>query len=166
MDMDLDPRLHFVVATAIIVRNRKVSDGERSRTIPEFLIAKRAPHEKAYPNKWTVPGGKLVRHEYEVIPKTTKDAWYGIVDWLVRKEVNEEVGLEIGKVGYVTDLTFIRPDGYPVITLSYWAPYKSGEVKLCKDLTDHAWVTLEEAKSYDLIEGIWEELRDAERLLG
>jgi 8-oxo-dGTP diphosphatase len=154
MDMDLDPRLHFVVATAIIVK-----DGR-------FLIAKRAPHEKAYPNKWTVPGGKLVRHEYEAIPKTTKDAWYGIIDWLVRKEVREEVGLEIGKISYVTDLTFIRPDGYPVITLSYWAPYKGGEVKLCKDLTDHAWVTLEEAKSYDLIEGIWEELRDAERLLG
>lgn len=51
----LDPRLHFVVATAIIIRNREVSDAERSRSIkiPEFLIAKRAPHEKAFPNKWT-----------------------------------------------------------------------------------------------------------------
>lgn len=37
----IDPRLHFVVATAIIVRDEK------------FLIAKRASHEKAFPNKWT-----------------------------------------------------------------------------------------------------------------
>lgn len=147
MEQTLDPRLHFVVATAIIVKDGK------------FLITKRAPHEKAYPNKWTVPGGKLVRHEYEAVPKTTKDAWYDIIDWLLKKEVKEEVNLEIGKVNYVTDLTFIRPDGYPVITLSYWASYKSGEVKLCKDLTGHAWVTLEEAKNYDLIDGIWDELK-------
>jgi len=46
-----------------------------------------------------------------------------------------------------------------VCTLSYWAKYKAGEVKLCKDLIDYAWVTLEEAKNYDLIEGIWEELK-------
>lgn len=151
--MDLDPRLHFVVATAIIVRDGK------------FLIAKRAPHEKAFPNKWTVPGGKLVVSEYKDLPKTTENCWYDIIEWLVKKEVKEEVNLEIGKVGYVTDLTFIRPDGYPVITLSYWAPYKSGEVKLCKDLTDHVWVTLEEAKNYDLIDGIWDELKQVQEVL-
>ena len=66
----------------------------------------------------------------------------------------------------MTDLTFIRPDGYPVITLSYWAPYKSGEVKLCKNLTDHAWVTIEEAKNYDLIDGIWEELKIVNSMIG
>ena len=68
--MDLDPRLHFVVATAIIVK-----DGVRNPVrdaipkAPKFLIAKRAPHEKAFPNKWTVPGGKLVLHEYEKLPR-------------------------------------------------------------------------------------------------
>jgi 8-oxo-dGTP pyrophosphatase MutT (NUDIX family) len=172
--MDLDPRLHFVTATAIIVRNRKVSDGERlvlngvegSRTIPEFLIAKRAPHEKAFPNKWTVPGGKLVVHEYEKLPHETKYfQYYGIMDWLVRKEVREEVGLEIEKSQYLTDLVFIRPDGFPVVTLSYWAYWKSGDVKLCKDLTEYAWVTAEDGKKYDLIDGIWEEIRDVEKLL-
>lgn len=63
------------------------------------------------------------------------------------------------------DVVFVRPDGYPVVTLSYWAPYKSGEVSLCKDLTDHAWVTLEESKNYDLIEGIRDELRMVDEVL-
>ena len=143
----LDPRLHFVVATAIIIK-----DGR-------FLIAKRAPHEKAYPNKWTVPGGKLVLNEYQAMPKTTNDAWYGIIDWLLRKEIKEETNFEIHRPYYLTDLTFVRPDGYPVVTLSYWARYKNGEIKLCKDLTEHAWVTVEEAKVYDLIEGIWDEIK-------
>lgn len=166
--MELDPRLHFVVATAIIVRNREISDGERSRTIktPEFLIAKRAPHEKAFPNKWTVPGGKLVLHEYEHLPKTAGfPQWYNVVDWVLRKEVREEVGLELVKTQYLCDLVFVRPDGYPVVTLSYWAHYKSGEVKLCKDLTDYAWVTAEEAKQYDLIEGIGSELEEVAKLI-
>lgn len=150
----LDPRIHFVVATAIILKDGK------------YLIAKRAPHEKAFPDKWTVPGGKLVTHEYAHLPKMQSyDGWYNVVDWVLRKEVKEEVGLEIERPEYVCDVVFIRPDGYPVVTLSYWAPYKSGAVKLCKDLTNYAWVTLEEAKKYDLIEGIWHEIEQADELI-
>lgn len=163
--MDLDPRLHFVVATAIIARR----DGNGP---PKFLIAKRAPHEKAFPNKWTVPGGKLVRHEYEHLPKrpyaggqreSEAPQWYGMMDWLVAKEVDEEVNVKVGKVSYLTDLIFIRPDGYPVATLSFWCWYKNGEAKPGKDLTEVAWVTAAEAKNYDLIEGIAEEIEEVER---
>jgi len=144
----LDPRLHFVVATAIIVKDGK------------FLIAKRAPHEKAFPNRWTVPGGKLVLDEYKALPASVNyQQWYNVVDWVLRKEIREEVGLEIHKPNYLCDLVFVRPDGYPVVTLSYFADFKGGEVKLSKDLTDYSWVSLEEAKSYDLIEGIWDELK-------
>ncbi len=152
---ELDPRLHFVVATAIIVKDGK------------FLIAKRAPHEKAFPEKWTVPGGKLVLHEYNHLPKTSLNhpQWYNVVDWVLRKEVEEEVGLEIHKPQYLCDLVFVRPDGYPVVTLSYWAQYKDGEVKLCRDLSDYAWVTLDKAKDYDLIEGIWDELKLVDGIL-
>jgi len=119
IDTKLDPRLHFVVATAIIEKDGK------------FLVVKRAPHEKAFPNKWTVPGGKLVLPEYSHLPRTGESApqWYNVVDWVLRKEVREEVGLEIGRPQYVCDLVFVRPDGYPVVTLSYWASYKSGEVR-------------------------------------
>ncbi len=147
----LDPRLHFVVATAIIEKGGK------------YLIVKRAPTEIAFPNKWTVPGGKLVLHEYQHLPKVEGYVgWYNVVDFVLKKEVEEEVGLQIHPPQYVCDVVFVRPDGYPVVTLSFQAKYKSGQVKLCKDLTDHAWVTLEEAKNYDLINGIWDELRQAE----
>lgn len=153
--MDIDPRLHFVVATGIIVKGDK------------FLIAKRASHEKAFPDKWTVPGGKLVLTEYQNLPKTspTHPQWYNVVDWVLRKEIREEVGLEIEEPRYLCDLVFVRPDGYPVVTLSYWCRYKSGEVALCKDLSESAWVTLEEAKGYDLIDGIWDELKSVNDLI-
>lgn len=149
-----DPRLHFLVATAIIERDGK------------YLIVKRAPHEKAFPNKWTVPGGKLVLHEYQHLPKVASyDGWYNVVDWVLRKEVKEEVGLEMERPVYVCDVAFVRPDGFPVVTLSYGAKYKSGKVMLCKDLTEHAWVTVEEARKYDLIEGIADEIEQFHRMV-
>ncbi|MDD5625672.1 MAG: hypothetical protein PHG83_00715 [Patescibacteria group bacterium] len=154
MTNELDPRLHFVTATAIIVKDGK------------FLIVKRAAWEKAFPNRWTVPGGKLVRHEYVNLPKIAgHPQWYNIIDWLLKKEVKEEVNLEIEKSHYLCDLVFIRPDNFPVVTLSYWALYKAGEVKLCDALTDYAWVTPEEAKNYDLIEGILEELKSVNEII-
>lgn len=150
----LDPRIHFVVVTGIIVKGDK------------FLIMKRAAHEKAFPNMWTVPGGKLVYHEYSKLPYKTKfPQWYGVVDWVLKKEVKEEAGIEIGKSQYLCDIVFVRRDGFPVVTLSYWAEYKSGKVKVGKDLTDYAWVTLKEAKKYDLIDGIWGELKDVSKIL-
>ena len=162
--MNLDPRLHFVVVTGIIEKDGPSTDAQGRH---RFLIAKRAPHEKAFPNKWTVPGGKLVLSEYEHLPRTsdTHPQWYNVVEWVLRKEIREEVGLEIEKPSYLTDLVFVRPDGYPVVTLSYWAKYKSGDVKLCKDLTEYVWVTAEEAKKYDLIDGIAEEIEEVAKIL-
>ncbi len=149
-----DPRLHFVVATAIIERGGK------------FLIVKRSMREKAFPGKWTVPGGKLVLNEYKKLPSTTKyGQWYNLIDWLVRKEVREEAGIEITRPQYLCDLVFVRPDGWPVATLSYWARHKKGKVKLGKDFDEYAWVDAKEARKFDLIEGIADEIRDVARIL-
>lgn len=157
--MDLDPRLHFVTATAIIAK-------ADAKSVAKFLILKRSMNERAFPGKWTVPGGKLVRKEYEELPyKTSYPQWYNMMDWLVRKEVREEAGIEIEKPEYLTDLVFIRPDGFPVVTLSFWARYKSGEVKLNHEMDEFAWVTAKEAKTYDMIEGIAEEIGEVDRLV-
>lgn len=148
-----DPRLHFVVATAIIVHRGRV------------LIVKRSMREKAFPGKWTVPGGKLVLSEYKKLKSSaTYGQWYNLIEWVVRKEVKEEAGLEIQKPHYLCDLVFIRPDGWPVATLSYWARAKGTKVKLGKDLDEFAWVNFKEARKYDLIEGIADEIRDVLKL--
>lgn len=154
-----DPRLHFVTATAIIAK--KEGNGPT-----KFLILKRAPTEKAFPNKWTVPGGKLVRTDYENWPsKADYPQHYNILDWLVRKEVREEASLEIGDLHYLTDLVFVRPDGNAVVTISYWAYYKSGEVKLNHEMTEFAWITAGEAKNYNFIKGIDEEIETVDTII-
>lgn len=139
-------KMHYVVATGIIVKDGK------------YLIAKRAPFEKAFPDRWTVPGGKLESKEFAQRPHDAGTQWYNIIEDLVEREIKEETNLEVKNIGYVTSLAYTRIDGIPTIIMSYYAHYKGGEVKLCDALTDYAWVTLEEAKEYDLIEGIYDEM--------
>lgn len=149
----LNRDLHRVVATAIIHKNGR------------YLIVKRNPSKKSFPGKWTVPGGGLEVDDYINTPKTTTDAWYFAVENSLRREIKEEVGLEVGEINYLLSLTFIRPDNIPVVTLSYYCAWKSGEVKLNEENIDYKWVTFKEAKNYDLIEGILEEIEMVNKIL-
>ncbi len=139
-------KLHYVVVTGILVKNGK------------YLIAKRADWEKAFPGQWTVPGGKLEVLDYALKQKDTGVQWYNILENLLKREVKEEVGLEVKNIGYVTSLIYVRPDEIPCLIISLYAEPIGAEIKLCKALTEYAWVDINEAKNYDLIEGIYEEL--------
>ena len=146
--------LHRIVSTAIIHR------------LGRFLIVRRALDKKVWPGRWTVPGGGLEIDDYVVTPPTTKSRiWYFALENSLRREVKEEVGFEMGKISYLLDLAFIRPDKIPVITLSFFAPWKRGKVKLNSENIDFTWVTAKETKNYDLIEGIPEEIEMVERIL-
>lgn len=147
--------LHRIVMTCIIYNNEG-----------RYLITKRSPNKKVYPNKWTVPGGGLEVSDYIDIPKTTSDAWYFVVEKALRREVKEEVNLEIEKPQYLLDLIFIRPDNIPVLTLSYYAKYKSGDVILEDgDATEFKWITVDEGKDINLIHGILEEIEMTNKIL-
>ncbi len=144
---------HYLVVTGILIKDGK------------YLIAKRADWEKAFPGRWTVPGGKLEVLDYVLREKDTPHHWYNIFEDLLRRETEEEVGLEIENFGYVTSLAYLRSDGIPCLIISLYADAKSDKVRLCNALTEYAWVTLEEAKNYDLIEGIYEELEILDKKL-
>ncbi|MDE1919185.1 MAG: NUDIX domain-containing protein [Patescibacteria group bacterium] len=149
-----DKELHRIAITCIIHNDAG-----------KYLVTKRSPRKKAFPNKWTVPGGGLTTDDYRNTPPTHHEQWYNAAEKALRREVQEEVNVEIGKVQYLLDLTFLRPDGTPVLVLSYYAPYVSGEVKLDEDAVEYRWVSLKEAKELDLISGIYEELEMVDSLL-
>jgi 8-oxo-dGTP pyrophosphatase MutT (NUDIX family) len=147
-----DNLLHEVAITAIIVNRRK------------YLITKRSLTKKRFPGKWTVPGGKLETKDYINLPKDTENYWYNVLEKVLRREVKEEVGVEIKNIEYVTSLATIHTDGNPSLVISCIADYVSGQVKLQKEETDDfAWVNLKEAKKYDLIDGIYDELVMADK---
>lgn len=150
-----DKELHRIATTAIIYNKEG-----------RFLITRRSLSKKAFPGKWTVPGGGLETDDYINTPPSTKAGqWYYSVEKTLRREVKEEVNVEIGKPEYLLDLTFIIPDGTPCMVLSFYAPYVSGEVKLDEDSIDYKWVTDKEAENYDLIDGISEEIKMVDSIL-
>jgi len=156
--------LHRVVSTAIIHKPPHKNFGSGGKD-GRYLILRRTFEKRAFPGRWTVPGGGLEVSDYINTPKTTPDSWYFAIENSLRREIKEETGLEVGKVKYLLDLIFIRPDKIPVVTLSYYCDWKSGDVKLDEDSIDYAWVTYKEAKNYDLIEGILEEIEIVDRIL-
>lgn len=149
-----DDRLHEVVVTAIVIKSGK------------YLITRRSSKKKRFPEKWTVPGGKLEISDYVDLPKETKFYWYNVLEKVLKREVKEEVGIDIKNIEYLTSLATIHADGNPSLVISCLAEYASGEVKLQKDEADkYAWVNLKEAKEHDLLDGIYEELVMAEKQL-
>jgi len=145
--------LHRICSTAIIHKGGK------------YLIVKRSPNKKVFPGKWTVPGGGLEVTDYINTQKTTADAWYYAIENSLKREIQEEVGLEVNKLKYLLDLVFIRPDNIPVATLSFYCDWKSGEVRLNEENIDYKYVTLGEAKNYDLISGILGEIEMVDKIL-
>ncbi|MBU4069872.1 MAG: NUDIX domain-containing protein [Nanoarchaeota archaeon] len=146
-------QVHYVTATVILVKDGK------------FLITKRADWEKAFPSKWTVPGGKLEVLDYVLKQKDTAFHWYNVLEDLAKKEVMEEVGLGFKNLNYVTSLVYIRSDKIPSLIISLWAEPIGEKINLCPALTEYKWVSLEEAKNYELIEGIYEELKILDKKL-
>jgi 8-oxo-dGTP pyrophosphatase MutT (NUDIX family) len=152
--------LHRIVTTTLVYK-------------PDFkyLITRRALHKKSHPGKWTVPGGGLTVDDYINTPQSEHgpNLWYNTLEISLKREIKEETGLDIGNPEVLTNLTFIRADGIPVFCLVCYAPYINGEVDINLDpegdTIDFAWVTLEEAKTYDLIGGIWDEIRQIDEIL-
>lgn len=154
--------LHRIAVTGIIWR--KDDDGTY-----RYLITKRSPEKKAWPGKWTVPGGGLEVGDYMSTEATYQNdespQWYNAVETTLRREIKEEVGLEVDEVNYLLDLAFIRPDGIPAIVLSFYCRYVSGEVVLDEDSVEHAWIAASEVHDYELIQGIDHEIELVEERL-
>lgn len=143
--------LHEVVITAIIVKDGK------------YLITRRSLNKKRFPGMWTVPGGKMETDDYLKLPKDTEFYWYNVLERTLRREIKEEVGIDVDNIEYITSLATVHADGNPSLVISCIADYVSDEIKLQAEENDQfAWVNLEEAKNYKLIDGIYDELVMAE----
>lgn len=126
----------------------------------KYLITKRSANKKKWPGMWTVPGGRLEVEDYTFISKDTINAWYNVLEKAAKREVREEVGVEIKNIDYLTSIIAQYGEDIPEsLIISLIADYDSGQVSLQKEETDDfAWVSLEEAKQYPIIDGIYDEL--------
>ena len=148
----MQDKVHYIAVTGIL-KNK----------YGKYLICRRSQNEKVFPGKWCVPGGKIQVKDFVDTPKDTNDHWFDIFEKTLKKEILEETNITIKNFGYVSNLALIRPNGFSTIIVSMHGEHDGGEVTLNEDeLTEHAWVTLDEAKDYDLIENIWEQIERVE----
>jgi 8-oxo-dGTP pyrophosphatase MutT (NUDIX family) len=139
--------LYEIVITAVVVKKGK------------YLIMQRTANKKRFPLQWTIPGGHLENEDFMNRPKDSADYWYNILETTLTREVKEEAGIDIKNVEYITSLATVYADGRPSLVLTCSADYHKGKVKLqSTECQDYAWVSLREAKKYDLIDGIYDEL--------
>jgi len=154
--------MHRIAVTGIIWKVDEQGDRR-------YLITKRSPSKKAWPNKWTVPGGGMEVDDYihgeATYANGESPQWYNAVEKTMRREILEEVNVEVSDIEYLLDLVFIRPDGVPCVVLSFYCKYKSGEVKLDDDATEYAWIKASEVGKYELIQGIDHEITLVEERL-
>ena len=88
------------------------------------------------------------------------NAWYDVLEKTVAREVKEEVGLDIKNTEYLTSIAAeYGPNNPHGLIISLIAELDGGELTLQEGELDKAeWVSVEEAKDYDLIDGIYDEI--------
>ena len=135
---------YFVINTeAAILRDGK------------WLVGVRSKKESEAPGLLSFVGGTV--DESDIANTDT-------LEHALIREVEEEVGLTIQNVEYLTSLATVHGDGNPSLVISCIADWRDGEVALDPSESDaFAWITVEEAKKYDLIDGIYDELVMAEQ---
>ena len=131
----MERKKHIVHISAMIVRDKK------------FLVIRRMEREIAYPNKWTIPGGKAEEDEH--------------VLEVLKREVKEETGLDIeDRYDFLWDYAFRRPDGHSVKGFCFRVWPLPGEVSLEEGRETFAWITLDDLDKYEFAPGVAEKIRE------
>ncbi|MDQ5931618.1 MAG: 8-oxo-dGTP diphosphatase [Patescibacteria group bacterium] len=144
--MPLKPvRRQIFVALALIVNEKG-----------EILLGKRHdPRNRGMHGKWEFPGGKV---EFGEKPEDT-----------VAREAREEVALDVVAEKVMNIYSWFHPDRphIQVILMAYLArPTNTGVARPnCREVSEVAWVTIDQALSIDLIENNKSILNDLKKAL-
>ncbi|MDO9399154.1 MAG: NUDIX domain-containing protein [bacterium] len=111
----------------------------------KYLLAKRSSKDDQAAGKWAVPGGKV---DMELEDKIVENA--------LKREVKEEVGIEVGNFQFLASRSFIRSSGHHVVALSFVVDYKSGEAMPLEDQDEIRWVKIEEMEH--LFDDHWKDI--------
>ena len=116
-----------------------------------FLIVQRNLKSRLHPGKWSFPGGKLKQEET-------------ILEGL-KRAIKEETSLEVDKsIIPIAEYQYKRPEEGITLGKSFLVFAIHNKVRLSKELSSFAWISPEELKNYQHIEGMEEELEKAKGL--
>lgn len=112
----------------------------------KFLILKKAPDDRNYPNRWSFCSGFVKEFE------SAEDSCL--------REIKEETGLDVKiiKIGKIIEVVDKKNDKRWVIAV-YLCETNKVDVKLCNENTDFKWVSLDELNNYSFVPGLTKDLK-------
>ncbi len=112
----------------------------------KFLILKKAPDDRNYPNKWSFCSGFV--KEFESGEDTCL------------REIKEETGLDanIVKNGGIIEV-IDEEKGKKWVVAVYLCEADKEEVKLCHENVEFKWVSLDEFKDYEFVPSLAKDLK-------
>lgn len=143
--MSLDHKYRVLVTAMIFDSSGKI------------LLTRRKSTKERWAGKWTFPGGHLNDIDFLPEPTEINNQWYHALENALRREVNEEVGIEISDINYLCNI--VIPDA---VIISFTAKCKEDNPNISLSLFEcdaYTWVTPKEAESYDLIDGLLKEIK-------
>ncbi len=110
----------------------------------KVLLGKRSEDEDVLPGYWGLPGGNL----------TTIGNIQDIIEKELKREILEEVGVEIDNIKYVESHSHEKQ----IINMCFVADIISGEPQALDETEEVKWFTFEEAKKLKLTPQVIERL--------
>jgi len=123
-----------IVAAGVIIRRDSA------------LLIKRGKNEKAYPNEWELPSGKV---EYKEHP-----------DKAAVREVKEETGLDVKVIRPLTISHFVYGKRH-CVQINYLVKAKNYKVRLSEEHDDYKWVPKNKIKKFKTFKDIKEAVLEA-----
>ncbi len=115
----------------------------------KLLILRQSDHYEDV-GKWQLPGGRIGLGEETEELKT-----------VLLREVQEECGegfsIAVGEFFHV--FRRLPRNGTWTILIAFKCTYRSGEIRLNGEHTEYAWITREEMRKYEFVEGFQEALQ-------
>lgn len=113
-----------------------------------ILVAKRDENDDIYPGLWGIPGGKM-----EITDPSIEES--------VRREVREEVNVEVSELTLVSNNTRVHND-INKLFMVFTSTYKSGDPAPLEEMSEVRWFKFEELSkemmtpfTYDIIANIF-----------
>ncbi len=110
----------------------------------KVLLGKRSEDEDVLPGYWGLPGGNL----------TTIGNIQDIIEKELKREILEEVGVEVDNIKYVESHSHEKQ----IINMCFVADIISGEPQALDETEEVKWFTFEEAKELELTPHVIERL--------
>lgn len=147
----MTPRL---CVTAII---SKMDLSEYPKKTLKYLLLKRAPTKRLWPNLWTLPGGHVEHKDWQIGTPNSEGITYKVVENALRREVWEEAGIYIKNIGFVASMAF--NNGRTVVLSMSAEQDGKHSIVINDESSDAGWFSLWQIKNLLTIDGILDEIK-------